>query len=43
MPFNKVYIPKNKKIVNKKLISIEKIINFEKNIFDLYNNGKIKY
>ena len=43
MLFNKIHIPKNKKIVNSKLISIEKIINFEKSIFDLYNNGKIKY
>ena len=43
MPFNKVYIPRNKKKINKKFFDIEKISIFEKKIFDLYNNGKIKY
>jgi len=43
MLFNKVYIPKNKKKINKKFFDVEKINIFEKKIFDLYNNGKIKY
>lgn len=43
MPFNKIYIPKNKKKIKKDFFDIKKINIFEKKIFDLYNNGKIKY
>ena len=43
MLFNKVYIPKNKKKINKKFFDDKKNNIFEKKIFDLYNNGKIKY
>ncbi|MDC0326824.1 thiamine pyrophosphate-dependent enzyme [Candidatus Pelagibacter sp.] len=43
MPFNKIYIPKNKKKIKKNFFDVKKINIFEKKIFDLYNNGKIKY
>lgn len=43
MPFNKIYIPKNKKKIKKDFFDVKKINIFEKKIFDLYNNGKIKY
>lgn len=42
MPFNKIYIPKNKKKIKKDFFDVKKINIFEKKIFDLYNNGKIK-
>ena len=43
MLFKKIHIPKNKKKIKKKFFDVQKIINFETKIFDLYNKGKIKY
>ena len=43
MPFNKIHIPKNKKKIKKIFFDVKRIKIFEKKIFDLYNNGKIKY
>ena len=40
---NKIYIPKNKKKIRKKIFNIDTIVNFEKEIFNIYNQGKIKY
>ena len=43
MPFKKIYIPKSKKKIQKQFFDVQKIIKFEREIFDLYNKGKIKY
>tara|TARA_B100001121_G_C18598388_1_gene578241 strand:- start:150 stop:794 length:645 start_codon:yes stop_codon:yes gene_type:complete len=43
MPFKKIYIPKSKKKIQKQFFDVRKIIKFEREIFDLYNKGKIKY
>lgn len=43
MLFKKIYIPKSKKKIQKQFFDVQKIIKFEREIFDLYNKGKIKY
>ena len=40
MPFKKIYIPKSKKKIQKQFFDVQKIIKFEREIFDLYNKGK---
>ena len=39
----KIFVPKNKKKIKNKNFDISKIIKFEKKIFKIYNEGKIKY
>ena len=41
MPFNKIYIPKNKKKIKKSFFDPKKIVNFESKIYNLYNKVKL--
>lgn len=43
MPSKQIFIPRNKKKIQKKFFDVQKIVDFERKIFDLYNKGKIKY